>query len=135
MRISILSVAINLALYYPLIQILDFAGLAAATSISGLVNFIVLAAYLPSKGVTIPWGKLTLNLMRITLAALLAFYIALLLPYNFTSSASPVVDRLQRLLVPTGVALLLYLLFCFLLRVQEIHRLTRLIQGKRQPEG
>lgn len=134
MKIAILAVTINMLLYYPMIQVLDFAGVAAATSISGLVNFVVLIAYLPSKGVVIPWGKLGLNMSRIVLASLLAFYIALLIPYRLTYDLPVVVDRLLRLFIPAAAAALLYLFFCFLFRVQEVEKLKKFIRRK-QPSG
>jgi putative peptidoglycan lipid II flippase len=135
MRFSILSVVINIALYYPMVKVLDFAGLAAATSIGSIVNFVLLVTYLPSKGVTVSWGKLGLNLVRITIASLLAFHIALLLPFRFAHDMSTLLDRLLGLFVPAGVAAVFYLLFCFLLRVQEVQRLTRFVRRKQQSEG
>ncbi len=134
MRISILAVSVNMALYYPMIKILDFAGLAAAVSIGGIVNFVILLAYLPTKGVAVPWGKLGLNLVRIAVASLLAFQIALLLPYRF-ATAPTVTNRLLSLFVPAAVAALLYVLFCFLLRVREVKRLWSFILRKRRPQG
>jgi putative peptidoglycan lipid II flippase len=130
MKLSIIGVAVNMALYYPMTMILDFAGLAAATSIGAIVNFGLLAAYLPSKGISVPWGRLILNGLRIILAALLAFYLALLLPYPFASGAPGLTNRLLSVFVPFGVASLLYLLFCFLFRVQETSRLLRFLFGK-----
>ncbi len=134
MRISILSVAINIVLYYPLIKVLDFAGLAAATSIGGLVDFALLMVYLPSKGVAIPWGRLGLNAVRIAVAAFLAFYIALLVPFGFATGTPTLVDRLLNVFVPLGVALVLYFIFCFLFRVREVDRLLRFILRKQPLE-
>ncbi len=135
MRFSILSVVINMTLYYPMMEVLDFAGLAAATSIGGIVNFVLLVTYLPSKGVAVSWGKLGLNLARIAVASLLAFHIALLLPFQFADDVPTLIDRLLGLFVTAGVAAVLYLLFCFLLRVQEVERLTRLIRRRQPPDG
>ncbi len=135
MRFSILSVVINMALYYPMVKVLGFAGLAAATSIGGIVNCVLLVTYLPSKGIAVSWGKLGLNLGRIAVASLLAFHIALLLPFRFAHDMPTLLDRLLGLFVPAGVAAALYLLFCFLLRVEEVQRLTRFIRRKQQPEG
>ena len=39
MKISVVTVLLNLALYFPMIHLLGFAGLAAATSIAAFVNF------------------------------------------------------------------------------------------------
>ena len=133
MRISVLAVAINIILYYPMIKILDFAGLAAATSIGGLVNFIVLVAYLPSRGIIIPWGQLLLNLTRIGVASLLAFHLARLLPFRFTSDWPTLVNRLLDLFLPMTVAVLLYFIFCWVLRVREVRQVGSYFRRTRQP--
>ncbi len=135
MRISILSVIVNMALYYPMIKILDFAGLAAATSFGGIVNFLMLLYFLPSKGISPPMGKLLLNIFRITVAAFFAFYIAKLVPYHFGTTGSVFQQRLLHLFVPFLVASLLYLLFCVILRVREIKQLVKFIQSKKRPSS
>ncbi|MFH1686592.1 MAG: murein biosynthesis integral membrane protein MurJ [bacterium] len=123
MRISIVSVFVNMALYYPLIKILDFAGLAAATSLAGLVNFGLLAAFLPRKGIVLGWARQTLNIGRMALAAGLAFWIAKLLPYAYPESWPSVAQRSLALVVPAAAAGLIYILLCLLLRVPETKRL------------
>ncbi|MEW5995912.1 MAG: lipid II flippase MurJ, partial [Candidatus Zixiibacteriota bacterium] len=131
MRISIMAVLVNMALYWPMIRLLDFAGLAAATSIGGLLHFVVLLAYLPSKGIQVAWGHLGLNLLRMAVAALLAFYIAMLLPYGFMSVTPTLTARVLNVLLPTVVAGLLYLVFCVILRVREVGRLVSFITRRR----
>jgi putative peptidoglycan lipid II flippase len=131
MRISIIAVAVNIALYLPLIGLLDFAGLAAATSIAGLVNGALLIYHLPSKGLTIAWGRLGLNLLRILVASVLAFYIAGLMPWRPGPFESRVVTRLVDLIVPLATAGVLYLLFCLVLKVNELSRLMALLKGSR----
>ncbi len=124
MRISIISVAVNIALYYPLVRMLDFAGLAAATSMAGLVNGAMLIYFLPTKGVRVDWHKLGLNLARITVAAVLAFYIAGLITWRPGSFESAVVTRVLDVVVPLASAFVLYILLCLILRVQELSRLV-----------
>src|SRR5574341_2132531 len=46
MRISILTVVLNIILYIPFVTMLDFAGLAAATSVAGLINAVALYTFL-----------------------------------------------------------------------------------------
>jgi len=131
MQISIVAVAVNIALYYPMIKALNFAGLAAATSVAGLVNGALLIYFLPSKGVRVVWDRLGLNLLKILVASVLAFYIAGLMPWRPGPFESEVVTRLVELFVPLTTAAVLYLLFCFLLRVRELSRLTTLLKHRR----
>jgi putative peptidoglycan lipid II flippase len=132
MRISMLAVAVNMLLYYPLTKVLNFAGLAAATSIGGIINFVLLVAYLPRKGVVIPWGRLVLNGIRIALASFMAFYLALLWPYRFVAGESELLRRLADVFEPLVIASVLYVFFCFLFRVRETSRLLGFLLHKRQ---
>ncbi|MCK4302204.1 MAG: murein biosynthesis integral membrane protein MurJ [candidate division Zixibacteria bacterium] len=133
MKISMFSVFVNLALYYPLIVILDFAGLAAATSIAGLVNFSLLAYYLRTKQVYVEYGRLGLSFVRMGLAALLAFYAARLVPYGISSGRGGVLDRLVDLGVPMLVGALLYLLLCLVFRVREVTAIFSLFGSRKKP--
>ncbi len=134
MKISIFTVFVNLLLYYPMIQILDFAGLAAATSIAGIVNFGLLLYYLPSKGVPVSYLRLGLNTFRILVAALAAFIIARIIPFDFGVSGSSFLGRLLNLVVPFAVAAVLYLLFCAVLRVREVRLLVRFVKRRHHSE-
>ncbi|MEA3297446.1 MAG: lipid II flippase MurJ, partial [candidate division Zixibacteria bacterium] len=131
MKISIVSVIINIVIYYPMIQILNFAGLAAATSTAGLVNFVLLLYYLPSKKIIINWGKLILNFARIVVASFLAVYAARLIPLGFGTGESLLVDRFLDLFVMFVCAALLYFLLCLIFRVKEVTALLRLIAGRK----
>ena len=122
--ISVGSVVLNMALYYPMVKMLNFAGLAAATSIAGLVNFGFLLYFLPRKGVPVNYAALFLNFFRMALAALLAIYVARMIPVTFFENLSEVVTRLLSLGVRALAACLLYLLSCYLLRVREVSALT-----------
>lgn len=124
MKISIVSVAVNLALYYPFVNMLGFAGLAAATSTAGLLNALMLIYFLPRKGVAISFARLGLKAFRILVAALLSFYVALLIPFS-TLLALPdsLPGRLLAVILPALAAGILYLLFALILRIREIYLL------------
>jgi putative peptidoglycan lipid II flippase len=119
MRASILTVVINLLLYWPLIQILDFAGLAAATSVAGLFNAFVLIAFLSSKGIDTNLSRVLLNLFRITLAAILAIYLAKLMPTGFAGNELTFLNRAMSLGVTFLMAAVAYLAFCIIFHVGE----------------
>ncbi len=131
MKISIISVVINLVLYFPLMAVLDFAGLAAATSIASLVNFGLLLYYLPSRNVPVKYGPLFLNFLRIALAAVLAVTLARLVPVDFSEGYSEVMGRALRLAVMFVTAAVAYLAFCLVLRVRELSLMwTRLVSRR-----
>jgi len=135
MKISIITVVLNIALYYPLIQVLDFAGLAAATSIAGLVNFTLLLFFLPGKSVDIRFWYLMLKILRVGVAATIAFQAAIYVPSLAPTSASEVLIRIIDLLVPLTTAAILYLLLCLLLKVGEVRQLFRMLVPGRRTEG
>lgn len=117
MRLSLISVGVNLLLYYPMIKVFDFAGLAAATSLAGILNFLLLLFYLPSKGIHVPLGRLTLLAFRMCVAALLAFSVARLVPWPSIWSDLTIVNRLVNLIVPSVIGGALYVIICLVLRV------------------
>ncbi|MEW5795618.1 MAG: murein biosynthesis integral membrane protein MurJ [Candidatus Zixiibacteriota bacterium] len=126
MRISIISVAVNIALYYPLMKLLSFAGLAAATSIAGLVNFALLLVYLPRKGVSLEYRPLLFSFVKVGVASAVAFYGASMLPIPASSDWPEGIARLWQFGAKFTVGVILYLLLCAILRVPEM----RLIQNR-----
>ncbi len=124
-RISILSVLVNMLLYYPMIRALDFAGLAAATSLAALLNAGLLLYYLPAKGVPVSPCRVLLSFFKLAIAACLAFYVAALVPKDFIPWESEVISRVLNLLFTLALGGVLYLLFCFALRTKELTLLKR----------
>lgn len=120
MKISVATVLINIVLYWPLIQLYDFAGLASATSIAAIINWIVLLYFLPRKGVPISYGRLGLGVFRIGLASWFAVMGADLIPFDLTfgqpGTLGGVIDFGCRL-ISAG---LLYLMLCLVFRVREL---------------
>lgn len=125
MKASIVSVLVNMALYYPLIKLLNFAGLASATSLAGLLNFMILMYFLPSRGIKFSWGKIGLNIFRMATAAVLAFYIAKLIPFQLYHGSSKLFERLDLLFVPLFIALVLYFILSYILGVHEVRYLFK----------
>ena len=121
MKFSLITVLVNIILYYPLIQVLNFAGLAAATSLAGLLNCILLIYFLPRKGIDISFSKLWLYIFKIIIAASIAFYSAKMIP-SFVSFENVILNRVANLIIPGIEALLIYILICFLLRIRELNK-------------
>jgi len=130
MRISILTVVLNILLYIPFVKILDFAGLAAATSVAGLLNAILLFVFLPSKGIDTQKGKVLLNLFRITVVSFLSVYLAKMIPINWIHSDSVLFTRMLDLGIPFIIASVAYLVFCIIFQVREAKRLVTIVFKK-----
>ncbi len=131
MRFSVISVIVNIALYYPLMKMFSFAGLAAATSIAGLVNFGLLLGFLPRKEVKPAYGRLLLVFLRVTLASVVAFWLASMLPIPSPDSWSEKIQRIWEFGIRTCVGAALYLGLCAVLRVQELQLvLNKVIRRK-----
>jgi len=131
MRISIVSVAVNMVLYYPFLRILDFAGLAAATSTAGLVNFGLLLYYLPKKQVPVDYGRLMLGFVRIGAAAFLALWAATLIPIKVPGGWPEVVSRLVPFITKLVTGGLLYLILCLIFRIEEVRLLVKRVTGRK----
>lgn len=131
MYISIGSVLLNMALYYPMVKMLNFAGLAAATSIAGLVNFGLLLYFLPRKDVPVNYAVLFLSFFRMALAAMLAIWLAMMIPVGFAQNLSEVGARVVSLGVRTIAAGLFYFVFCYLLKVREVSLLLDRLISRR----
>lgn len=128
---SITSVALNIALYYPLVKMLDFAGLAAATSIAGLVNFGLLYYFMPRKEIPVDYAGFFLNLVRMSVAAGLAAFLAGHLPQFFGGEMSEVTRRIATLAVKTLAVGVLYFVFCYVFKVREISILINRLVSRR----
>ncbi len=129
-KLSVIAVVLNIALYFPLIKILDFAGLAAATSIAGLVNFGLLLYFLPSRRVPVAYGRLFLNVVRMALAAFLAVWAARFVPFDVSIGDSEILRRVLNLVFILVTSGLLYIVLCFVMRVREVSVLkSRLFGG------
>ncbi len=133
MKISLLTVLVNLLLYWPMIKLLDFAGLAAATSLAALLNGALLVYLLPKKGVEVPFARLASTTLRILVASLAAWGIARFLPYGLIVPLdNSVPGRLLALALPSVIGLILYIVFSFAFRIREISLLKSRLLRKRQ---
>ena len=134
MKISIVSIVINMLLYYPLVKMLNFAGLAAATSLAALVNFGLLLYFLPRKGLRISFNILFLNILRIALAAFLAVYISKLFPFDLSQGVPVALGRFLNLFVPVTGGMIIYMVLCFVFQVKEFTLLRERLLGRKKTE-
>lgn len=124
MRISVISVIVNMLLYYPLINVMGpehgFAGVAAATSIAGLLNFGLLVYFLPYKGVKVPFGKLAIKAGLIIFASAVSMVAAMYLPMEGLIEDETLTGRIVQSLLPLLVAAGLYIALCYAMKIGEI---------------
>ena len=115
MKISLATVALNLLLYYPLITLYDFAGLASATSLAAIVNFGLLLYFMPRLGVMAPLDRILLSAFRMATAAALALFVSSLVHLPLPDLGSLFINSLLSLLLSMLLGGIFYFGFCFLL--------------------
>ena len=130
MRISILAVAVNILLYYPLIKLYSFAGLAAATSIAGLLNCALLIYKLPGMGIPVGFSHLGIRTAKMLAAALGAIYLAELIP-SVDLNNGKIAARVLDLFILGLSFSIIYVIFCYVLRITEITSIIRKLFRKR----
>ena len=124
-KISVFAVCLNMALYYPLVQMLSFAGLAAATSIAGLSNFALLVWFLPTKGLPFKRRLLLLDAVRIALAAILGFVAARFWPVHLTPELGTIPGRALDLAIAGAVGGVNILAALSVVSGQRVERVER----------
>jgi len=135
MKLSLITVGVNLLLYYPLVSVLDFAGLAAATSAAGLLNFFLLLKFLPSKGIKVSISRVLVDLAKLLVVAVISFTAAQLLPLSLRFSELAVVNRAVSLIVPAILGTGFYMLLCLILRISGPILLFRWLRGLKSRRG
>jgi putative peptidoglycan lipid II flippase len=125
MYFSIISIAVNLLLYYPMIKLLSFAGLAAATSLGAIVNLSLLLYGLRKIDLFPRFPYLALQTSKVIVASALAVIAGRQIPIPDAWQTSEVMTRLAALIVPLIIAVVLYLVICFILRVDAAGQIVR----------
>ena len=131
-RVSCLVVATNIILNLILRIFLGARGLALATSIAGYTGTVVLLIMLSRRMGGLGFGAITGDLIKIIIAtifsATVCFLMNRIVPVAFGTGRVFV-----RLVVCTGVSLIMYAGACFALRVEALHTFMRDILRRRAP--
>jgi putative peptidoglycan lipid II flippase len=125
---SLVAVAANLILYYPLVKMFDYAGLAAAASIGGMMNSALLLSSLSECGLEVRWMELAKTTAKIVIGATLSLFTADWIAEQFFSDNS-LFGQIAQLFVIMGLSGLFYWLACMALRIEEVHRITAKVRG------
>jgi len=117
MRYSIVAVVTNLAANFVFVPFLDFAGLAAATALSGLINFWQLAYNIPRLVPEIKSNKVVMMLVRSVMASTLTGFLLYFFSRHhwLVSLGDHISGRILRLSVLSIIGAIGYLLVSFAL--------------------
>jgi len=123
MKTAVISLVVNIT--FNLILMVPFreAGLALATSISGIIQFLQLVYYYPKKVGEFPAREVLLSFLRILVAGLLmgvVCRVSLGVFRHFYPGTGTFAQGIQ-LFGSMGVAAVSYFVFCFFGRVPEMH--------------
>ncbi|MFH1868055.1 MAG: murein biosynthesis integral membrane protein MurJ [Candidatus Omnitrophota bacterium] len=132
-KVAAFSVGVNIILNLIFMFPLKVGGLALATSISGILNAVILFVILKRRVVTLHEAKLFRSLVKIIIASALMGLFALWF-YNylssvFTSSAS--LSSIINLLVSIAGSIIVYIAASYLLQIEELKEIKRWVLRKR----
>jgi putative peptidoglycan lipid II flippase len=128
MYYSIAAVAVNIGLNFVFIQFWGFAGLAAATSCAGLVNFGLLWINLRRKIIGLDYKGSLLKAAGIILAAAAAMLLVYLCDYPRILDGTGLRDKILIVGLQIVTAGLSYMVIARLLRIEEVGRLLRALR-------
>lgn len=118
MRYSIIAVIVNLAANFAFIPFLDFAGLALATGLGGLVNFGLLAYNLPRKVKTVRLKRPAIYFLKSLFSSILCGILLYWLKRSdwMVSLGNEFAGRIEKMAILLGAAAIAYLLISMALR-------------------
>lgn len=120
---SLVSVGINIVLNFALIPLWGFAGLAAATSASGLVNFLQLILSLRRQIPAVDIRFIAVHFLKVAVAALVAFISARFIPIESWFTVTGLAGKISTVTAQIAVMGIIYLVVLKILKVQEVGRL------------
>lgn len=130
--VLVFNIILSLALMRPLRE----AGLALATTLSGFVQFALLAWFFHRRLIRLPVSSLLSSLMKIIAASAFMGFFALW-SYETCSKFLPgagTAAQAGRLFSSIAASAVFYGLLCFLFRIEEVRDLARFIRRKTGPK-
>ncbi len=123
MIVSIVNLVLNVGLNLILVRLMGVDGLALATSLSTIASFF-LKIYLGRPYVSLEWKRILWTFGKIVLVSLVACVSADFLSRLVTA------QNLFRLLIGVIIAAVIYIGGIYLLKVEELHDVIRLVKKK-----
>ncbi|MFC1674640.1 murein biosynthesis integral membrane protein MurJ [Candidatus Omnitrophota bacterium] len=131
-RVSFLALLMNVALNLVLMFPLKISGLALATSISGIISFLILLHILNNRLKALDLASMVSSFARILLASLCMGAVCYFFSRRFFVLADTIPQRIINLasLVLLGVAS--YIVFCFIFKIREMQELWKWLAEKKR---
>jgi putative peptidoglycan lipid II flippase len=126
----ILNIVLNSILMFPF----KIAGLALATSLSGITTFFILLSLLRKKLGVFPIKGIIFSFLRILLASLGMGLVCYLANKNIIGFITSPLSKYINLGLVVLLAIASYIAFCFILRVSEMKELWRWVGERRKTE-
>ncbi|MCM8783626.1 MAG: murein biosynthesis integral membrane protein MurJ [Candidatus Omnitrophica bacterium] len=127
-KISSLSLLINIILNVILMFPLKVSGLALATALSASFNFSLLFKHLRKRIASLEAKDLLFSSMRILLASLC---MGIMVKISFYILNYLLKNEILQVLLAIGIGIVFYIVFCFIFRVRELYQVKKWILGRR----
>lgn len=125
-KVAFIALILNIFLNAILIFPLKMAGIALATSLSGINTFLFLFVILKKKLDPLPLKEIIFTFLRILISALAMGIICFLISKNIFLSGEKTIFKFLNLGIIICISLAAYLFFCWIFRVQELRALLAL---------
>jgi len=129
-KIATLSLALNIIFNIIFMFPLKIAGLALATSLSGIVTFFILLIILKRKLRGFRVGTVTISFLRTLLASICMGFVCYFMAEGIGPLANGMIARMMNLSFILFFGFLSYIGFCFIFRVSEVKELWLWIRKK-----
>jgi putative peptidoglycan lipid II flippase len=132
-RTGIFALVSNIILNLILMQFLREAGLALATSISGIMQFFILVYFYNKKVSAFPFQEVGQSFLRILLASLV-MGAATLFSYSLLGrffAGEELLAQLIQIFGSIGISIITYVLFCFVFHVSEMKEAVEYIRKRK----
>jgi putative peptidoglycan lipid II flippase len=131
MYYSIISVILNIVFSFLAFAFSwGFSGLAAATSVAGLANFIQLIVTLRKKIVGIDYRHIFWHFLKITAGSFVALYITKLVRFDLIIGHAGIMGKIVLVSLQVFSMGVLYFVILWVLRVGEVYRFLAFIRRK-----
>jgi len=123
------NIVLNLALMFPL----KIGGLALATSISAILNFVILTKLLSKKLDGIGAREIRTTVIKVVIASAIMGIVCWFFSKNLTSSVKnySAAIKIIRLFIPILLSVIVYIASCFALKVKEMRTALEWISRKK----
>lgn len=128
-KVAFLALIVNIVLNSILMFPLKIAGLALATSISGLNTFFILFIILKRRIGDFDTSKIILSFVRILMAS---FFMGMVCYLSYEKASTYFLNKYLNLFLAIITGVLSYIFLCFIFRVEEMRELWRWIKERKK---